>query len=673
MKKLVSLLLTLVMLCTACAALGEGGDGFVAALADWGKTLNLAENDYESTVTLEGMPVFDATLRQSDGITELKLGELATVQYVDNQLVIQFLDQVYTMDVQSIKAAAQSRRINLETLKEDKKIFEGLYLKAALYLLAPYITSVDETGALVIHVEADQDDLMARITDLFNYMEPDEESIDKLLKDFGVYAKIGKPGLPITFAELKALWETKVKDPSFKLPPVHLDLDMAISLKEDGSVEIGGLASVVTQKAEADMIVTGKTEGGVTAVNIGVTGSLDGKPFDDTLQLYQDASTISLTCTEIRDTRTDYALSVSTNPEDFMLVMSCNADDIQKDWAISLTGSYHQESGDLFASLDLTAFNGLELVEKNLATLAVQSTPDKLQAQLILENAELDVLYLNSTLYQRVEATLITGTYRYVADTWLFPIAEGTYRFRSDVKQFDGILCGDHIHASGIYSSDSLDMTVTSDTYGKLMSVQCTEQDENFALDMEYYLLRAGRKSRNPLVLHALRDGNTFVMNTSFKEEEEAFSLDFTAELDEQQCPQFLNAVLILEKPDDPAQNRIIQLNYTPDKVTLIDGQNYYELEKTEDSAEGLTFVLTRNRTTELLRAGYRFEADGGLSYFQSGLDMPAVVSTVRPLEKTEIEPIDTTDAIELTPEMIVEMISAFTQAQGDVMLIPAE
>ena len=280
MKKLVSLLLTLVMLCTACAALGEGGDGFVAALADWGKTLNLAENDYESTVTLEGMPVFDATLRQSDGITELKLGELATVQYVDNQLVIQFLDQVYTMDVQSIKAAAQSRRINLETLKEDKKIFEGLYLKAALYLLAPYITSVDETGALVIHVEADQDDLMARITDLFNYMEPDEESIDKLLKDFGVYAKIGKPGLPITFAELKALWETKVKDPSFKLPPVHLDLDMAISLKEDGTVMIGGLASVVSQNAEADMIVTGKTEGGVTAVNIGVTGSLDGKPFE---------------------------------------------------------------------------------------------------------------------------------------------------------------------------------------------------------------------------------------------------------------------------------------------------------------------------------------------------------------------------------------------------------
>jgi len=598
MRKILSLVLALALLCSASLALAEA-PAFCSAVKEWSQATDLNANDYVTTFYASGKPVSRSTLRGADGIREIKLEnagqgedaeftETAIIQYSEKGITIQAQDKVIVVDVNSILNWIRcNSKYTPEMMKEDKKLVRDLAVKAAMTLLQPTMTVNPETSALQLRIDVTEKELKERFPAFLDSLTADEASVNALLMRYSGLVCSVFPSCPLTLDELKALWQKYSENPDWVMPAIRLEADMAVlPASEAGKLQIGlaGNLSVTGDQISFSMeYLPGKNLGYALSGN--VNGTVKGKPVDVDLFAQKKDNQMQATLSVLGTEQVIYGVDANWTESSQSVTMSQQIGTQRK--YVSLNGYYDKAEGDLNGTVTYSAYDDAHPEEEAVYMDLVQLTAT-VQDQGIMgtaifpQNRSVRFTLTNGKLYYRGQFLYTDETGNTQVDAWVFPQGNKTWRYRvealKDAKRY---------LISGTASRDHFDLTAAPVLQDPVLtlSVDHAPAEDHHGVTASLCLAQPGK------------------------------SINFSGEMkvDAQKCPIFVDAVLTTEGNNNIFPSGVYKLSYVPGQLTYIDNSNFYELIRTEDTQEKLAYVLTRNKVSVMGSFASTLNAEEGL------------------------------------------------------------
>ena len=583
MKKWLSLVLCLMMLCSATMALGEAPAIF-SGLKDWAGSLDPKTYDYTAVLSLDGNPVQRDILHADDKITEgiiqlpltkeegqdQEYSDFATLQYSENGLAVSAMGQTWLIDVNSILAWIQQYRTSTpEDLRKDQASVKALAIKAALNLLQPAVTVNPENGAFLVKVDVTEKDIAERIPAFLESLSSDEQLVDQLLLRYAPSIIQIFPNFPLSLSAMKAYWEEKTSN-GYELPSFQLEAEAAVIKPSEGHPFQVGLTGNLALAGNcvnySFEFLPGDTEKNFIASGC-VNGTWNGQRFDyDLFSQKQDCrmeATLSLSDSSFR------ILELTSSWEQNYLYASliCTENHISK--AFHLNASNDESTGDINASLVYCTTNDEHPEEdfksQDLFNLTASKQAHGIMGTVtLLDDMNIRFTLTAGNLYYHASAQIQKDIANAELDAWLFSQGNRSYRYRAEIKT-DG---DNRSLISGSFSPEHLDISVKPVLGEEILNLNldASKNDEGYTLSG---VLNANTASGNVT-------GNA-VLN-----------------LNQNKCPSFLNGEVYVTGGE---ADQVYTLSWMPGYASIVNNASHYELTRTEDSADKLAYVLIRNKT----------------------------------------------------------------------------
>jgi hypothetical protein len=151
--------------------------------------------------------------------------------------------------------------------------------------------------------------------------------------------------------------------------------------------------------------------------------------------------------------------------------------------------------------------------------------------------------------------------------------------------------------------------------------------------------------------------GNTLTMDGVWYSRTQTVSADATLVKGEGKTILQAEANLDYEDKMYPLENLNYRMTYVPHTLTFIDGTDFYDISRVVDTEEQILWTVMRNKCVDLASVQMKLTEDGGFFY---GVEMEGISEsfTITPIEKTPIEPIDTTYGL-LIDEKMIQLLAA--------------
>ncbi len=662
MKKWMSLLLALVMLCPAFPAFGESS-AFCAGARQWIAELDPRSNDYTATLSLLGETLGRSILRADEGMTELRIqlpgepaeegGEpafmdAALLQRSEEGLAVQIGDLVYQVDIDDILALLKrNREISPASVREDAASIKALALKAVMGLLQPEITAHPESGAKLIRISVTEKELAERMPAFLDSLSVDEATVNDLLLRYSAAICSVFPDFPLSLTKLREAWDRFSADGGAALPAISLKAEATVQLPLGGKpLQAGATGCLAVNDHFANFslaILPSQQRGRIISGN--VNGVFLGAAFDPALFIRRLPGRLEAVLSLNGNDAAVWELNAQKESDSLDVVLSRTAGYSTE--ALHLACVYPDQDGDLScilesSSLDLRSPGSEPSVRTLLSLSATLEAQGVFGVLRIADSQSIRFSLAGGDLYHHIQLSYSDGFSLTDADIWLFSQGNNSWRYRVEIHGDSRWARADRMLISGTFSPDHLDLTVSPLLGDPILTAVADLAKDEGGLSLSASLdanLAAGK-----LVMNGMLSTNAG------------------------RVPVFLDAEAYLTVSSGSVS--VYRLSWEPGKLSFVDNANFYELIRTEGTASTLTYELTRNRTVPIYSFVSVIGEDGTLSAALSadGSESPVAELTVSaaPSEASspdapKITPIDTSRAVQFGLNTFLRIRSFFS------------
>lgn len=602
------------------------------ALYNWSSQMDPEANDYVTTFSVGGAPVSRSILRSGNGITELKLEAAATsgeegkepefaevglFQYSENGLAVQFNGQTYLVDVDSILAyALRSQDFSVEALKNDYALVKSLAVNAALTLLQPEVTVNPDNGSLLFRIAVTEKELAERMPAFLESLSGNEAAVDALLMKYSNYICAAIPNFPLSVAGLKEAWQVRAENPDWVMPSITLEAEGAAMLaSETSKMQFGITGNLAIMNDQANFSLEYLPGQDKCFVLSGcVNGTCNGEAFDN--DIFMQKKPTQLEATVSINGKTQEIVSVdATMVENYLSITLSDDKDGKKD-SVFLTGSFDDSTKDLVGYLSYSSSDAAKPEAdpeyKDLLYLTATVQEQGIMGTLFIEDsANIRFTLTNGKLYYRGQFLYTDASASADVDAWIFPQGGKTFRYRVETK----------VGAKGQPNVDKYLISGALDPNHLDVNVAPVLGESIFKMDVTRTIEENGQSVTGTLETSIW--GQTVSAKGDLKVDTAKFPTFFDGEI------RVAGTGLMPEG--------IYTMSYVPGKLTVMDNANFYELTRSEDTAEKLAYVLTRNRIS-VLGSGF------------SALENGSYIASVTIGEKETTDCVITIEAVPYTP-----------------------
>jgi len=663
------LLLTFVMISLVGGSLAEGGSAspFKEALKSWVQAQK--DNPADYSFHFEGndgtqLRNLDATLRSDEALKEVEIPGVVRMQLSGGQLVLQNLTGdipglTLAIDLASLGQIANGSSFSKEEMLEDLSCLKRLLLRAFMEIILPRVSREESSKGIVMHFEADEQDLSVALVSFIDNLLEEGTDVNRLLDRYGSLLR-----LPATAEELKLVWAARRDD--FRLPMTEINLDLAMdpdakSLSLAGTLAMDGGAYI---DLSCEIIQEDTTVSTVTALS----GTMQGKPFVENVSTLVSEKSVQVRFDQGPDlpVRGEFDFDVLDNG----YAMRANLD-AGEDQTYGMSAGWYNypESKSYYGYLSVAT---PEKGSETLAEINGDLIPGGTAGTLTLPETAVRYELIRKEAFLRGTFQVQHGKKEYTSLRVMVYPGDEQVRVRADLDSSLDRLRGT---LTMKISAKECECKITKPGEGMMFYelVQAEKTENGGTLHVEYMnrflaLLpfRESLASRllqqnTPAVFNLIKDGNHLQADLNWYTRTQTFSTDLDLTTQEGTCRiQEAEGNLLYEDQVQPEKDLHYRAAYLPGVATFIDGTNFYELTRTVDDARQISWKLERNRCADLLNVNIQLLEDE--SFFASlYTDTIAGSITLTPMEKTAIEPIDTTYAITIDEKMLQLLLGQFT------------
>jgi len=615
MKKLIALILSIALLmgpACSCAEETVAAGNFLQGLREWFTGLDLEKSDYKASIFSGGYQTAEVTVRRDQGITEIAVPGSRRMQISENMIVVDAGGQLYTVDLAAMKEAQQTFLGEDRHLDRDIEMLRPWLQKAFNDIILPSVELSMGRRGLTLHIDAGAEEIRERTYAWMDEFIADRNTVETILKRYGLYLGTLIPGMPQTYEELKIAWETEKANPGSRWPDFRITADIT----SDRSLYGRNISCV------ANLYFAGA---GGARLSFELAAVRDG--FDLVSSL--DVSDGRISRRHSRSSSYEFDLhchgnqlsGVLATPDDTYILSAEKKTEEDDTTHITATMKEQRSHGEIMldavydpsaSSLKARLYNmNSDYYDggtpRELADLEAYLRSNGMDLSLSADNTRISV-HTGSDYYYRHLKIDIDNQYNedLFLDFWLQRADSGEVRLRLDSNFINAY--NPHTYSLAV-GKNGIDFSRTTG-YGQFRDLAFTvsqKQTENgFEAEVSYL--------------------NLYEYNPSFNTGNRPSTLKIVRENDEMKA----------ELDWSMEGRQAFAVSYAPGILTYTDGYGVYECRVTEDTAEKLVIAVTKDR--EELGTIVLTLKDGCLRGTLSAGNEEEMKIVIEPIEKKPIE-----------------------------------
>ena len=406
-----------------------------------------------------------------------------------------------------------------------------------------------------------------------------EAAVDALLMKYSNYICAVIPNFPLSVAGLKEAWKVRAENPDWVMPSITLEADGAAMLASETSklqFGIAGNLAIMNDKADFSLeYLPGQDN--CFVLSGCVNGTCNGEAFDH--DIFMQKKPTQLEATLSINGKVQEIVSVDATIVENYISITLTDDAEGKKNSIYLTGSFDDSTKDLVGYLSYSSSDSAKPEAdpeyKDLLYLTATVQEQGIMGTLFIEDsANIRFTLTNGKLYYRGQFLYTDASASADIDAWVFPQGNKSFRYRVETKVgAKGQTAADKYLISGTLNPNHLDLNVAP-VLGESI----------FKMDVTRTVAEDGQSVTGTMETALL--GQTVTARGDLKVDTAKFPTFFDGEV------KVAGTGMLPEG--------VYTMSYLPGRLTLMDNTNFYELTRTEDTAEKLAYVLTRNRISVL-------------------------------------------------------------------------
>ena len=278
MKRIIAVLLAVIILLAGISASAEDNrqeaEDFIRSLEQWAWNLNPEASDYMGTVRWIGGKPIEVLFRNDGKIIEASHSGFGKLQISGDKIMLDIGGKKFGLSLSAFagifrKADSSTSSSGEGSFAEDLEMLRPWLMRAFSEVVLPCVSLRPGRDGLMIHLEANNEVLREKITDLVDSFLAERKTAERLLSRYRTYLRLLFPDLPRTFDGLEKAWEAEKQNPAFfgqafsivaDITYSQSDEDLAVTGKVDlfvGDEETAGLSfELVRGRDAADLILS---------------------------------------------------------------------------------------------------------------------------------------------------------------------------------------------------------------------------------------------------------------------------------------------------------------------------------------------------------------------------------------------------------------------------------
>ena len=654
-------------------SIAEGaGESFADSLTEWTAALDPSAHDLQARVTA-GTEVYSAAVRQDGQLTEIEIPGIGILQFDQEQVVLNVAGQTYTLAAKSFQDVISNAQINALRTAADVELVGRLLAQFAEEVLAPHVKITNAYGTTNLHIDLSGRQLWdSTIAFLDKTIEGDYFAM--LYPRYIRFVQMLDPYAPATVDAFREMWP-RIKSRRYsRLMEYALEADVQLYLQSWSSPEIACAVQFTHRDGQINFgfDYVSSYDGFSLSASVNGFDRYKASSFDIAASLAGHGSHLFGDLLINAGESISYALDMNFTDTGLNAHLDCRKGN-ELQWTVTAEGNDNLEDGVIRGRVDYTEGEGDDATTTTLAALEAQYWNGSCSGMLTLPgtNARFRVVtgdsYMHVTIKTQAQASFEPDN---TWDLWLFRLGWSDYRAHCEILQdmhgrrFRHTLLTGEIRPNGVSFSvtDPLRSVATSG------SLYFEERPDGYDFKVEYlgdaarYLAFHGVE-KTPFSLHLSRTGETFSLSLSdtLAQYNRSVKLDTGFKLNEDGQIVRIDGTYeskVAQRKADPPQ--VVQFSGVPGKLTVTHGDEVYTLEDVSASPREIRWQLTSNTGMPVYTA--IIELDEALTALTARLtagDYDIASLCISSEDKTPITPLETKDAIQVTPDNLMDLINA--------------
>ena len=665
MKKIFAVLLAVSLLLGVSLSAAEESQApsdFFQALLGWAQNLNLDESDYFASARWENSPVYQATLRKDQGITELSVPDIGRAQISDNKIMLDIGGQKYGVDLSMLTDLIQSFSSGEKAASKDLEMLRPWLEKAFRDIILPCVRINYSSGGFSVHIDADDERIKERTYALIDEIMAERNTVETILSHYGSFLGQFIPGMPQTFDELTRIWELEKTNQALYWRDFSLGADITFSQGRDGLSASGHVKLYLEWLFGANLSFELKS----TGEGVDFLASLDLTNYRDRIRSTSGKLAFHAAGDKIEgmlqlDEYT-YNLTAERAKEENGLCHYTACLTGMNNWhgmffKYDLDAVYDPANQSLNAALYWTRDIGSSYEsQEKLAALDVYKGILGWEAELTLpyDILSLNLSYGDQYCHLKLEHTGTSYYNSWYLDTWLY-YAPDEYLIKAETNLFD---LRDYYYNRNSYTytlalrKHEIEFSV-SDVYGTKCHAKLTYNGtaNGFEVDAEYLNLLSMNPVFNtlkkPSRLKLIRDGNHYKADLEWSQRgKTVLTATGTLDLDESGAFSKLGVDATQYDPWGGNQNQNYHVTVIPGTITYVDQFGIYELRLVENTAERMAVTFTKDYKDELGSLVLTLDDQGAFNGVLTVMGNEMGNILIKPIPKVSIDEITEENAL---------------------------
>ena len=676
MKRIIAILIAGVLLMGSSLSISEEfqvPSDFPQALMRWVQNLNLDESDYFASAGWENSPVYQATLRKNQSITELTVPDIGRAQISDNKVILDIGGQKYGIDLSMLMELIQSFSSDEKAALLDLEMLRPWLEKALTDIVLPSVRINYSNGGFSVHIDADDEQFKARTYALIDEIMAEKKTVETILSHYGPFLVQFFSGMPQTYDELRRIWEVEKAVQTLYWRDFSLEADITWFQRQDGLSASGHVKLYLEWLFGANLSFELKS----TDEGIDFLASLDLTNYRDWIQSTSGKLEFHVAVDKMEGMLQlqDYSYMLTAErikEEDGLCHYTVCLTGMETKWRemilkYDLDVIYDPGDKSLKAALYWTKnIASSDESREKLAALDVHKGILGWEAELTLpyDILSLNLNYGDQYWHLKLEHMGLRYYNYWYLDAWLY-YSPDEYLIKAETNLLN---LYDYNRGRNTYTyalalrKNELEYSVSNVHETKcLVKIAYNRTANGFEADVEYLNLLSANPAFNtwkkPSRLKLVRERNQYKADLEWSQESKTV-LSATGMLDLDEFGAFSKLSIEATRYDlrDGMQNPNYHLTVIPETITYVDQSGIYELRIAENSADKMAITYTKDYKDELGSLILTLDDQGTFNGVLTVMGNEMANIIIKPIPKVPIDVINEENVLKFSLTNISEV-----------------